>query len=239
MSPRSGCIARRRALTLIELLIVLAIIGMLAAVLFPIFAAQRENARRTSCQSNLKKIGLALLQYCRDYDERLPRPAYERPHLVWQQVLQPYVESASFFICPSNEGWMPPLVSPAVGGNTPVPRSYGLNHRVSYGDRAVSLGSIASPPRKIMVAESRGAWPDYGSAWWKGDEWQQGFAGHLGTANYLFCDGHVKALRPSETASPFNMWGGMDGGACHSRSINCDTPEPAIIEGLEALQSRS
>jgi prepilin-type N-terminal cleavage/methylation domain-containing protein/prepilin-type processing-associated H-X9-DG protein len=61
-----------RAFTLIELLIVIAIIAILAAILFPVFARARENARRTSCQSNLKQLGLGIAQYLQDYDERYP-----------------------------------------------------------------------------------------------------------------------------------------------------------------------
>src|SRR5688500_20208201 len=66
-------IARKhRGFTLIELLVVIAIIALLAAILFPVFARARENARRTSCQSNLKQIGLGIVQYYQDYDECLP-----------------------------------------------------------------------------------------------------------------------------------------------------------------------
>ncbi len=62
----------KRAFTLIELLVVIAIIAILAAILFPVFARARENARRTSCLSNLKQIGLGIMQYTQDYDERYP-----------------------------------------------------------------------------------------------------------------------------------------------------------------------
>jgi prepilin-type N-terminal cleavage/methylation domain-containing protein/prepilin-type processing-associated H-X9-DG protein len=63
---------RKSGFTLIELLVVIAIIAILAAILFPVFARARENARRASCQSNLKQLGLGFAQYVQDYDERFP-----------------------------------------------------------------------------------------------------------------------------------------------------------------------
>src|SRR5688572_27938486 len=62
----------RSAFTLIELLVVIAIIAILAAILFPVFATARESARKASCQSNLKQIGLAFKQYETDYDGFMP-----------------------------------------------------------------------------------------------------------------------------------------------------------------------
>lgn len=64
--------ARRHAFTLIELLVVIAIIAILAAILFPVFARAREAARKTSCLSNTKQLGLAVMQYVQDYDEMFP-----------------------------------------------------------------------------------------------------------------------------------------------------------------------
>lgn len=62
---------KRTGFTLIELLVVIAIIAILAAILFPVFARAREKARQSSCLSNQKQIGLAILMYNQDYDERV------------------------------------------------------------------------------------------------------------------------------------------------------------------------
>ena len=94
---------------MIELLAVIAIIAILAAILFPVFARARENARRSSCQSNLKQIGLGLLQYSQDYDETVPRSAYIGYYgqsgdgsYKWMDAIYPYVKSEQIFVCPSD-----------------------------------------------------------------------------------------------------------------------------------------
>ncbi len=97
----------RLGFTLIELLVVIAIIAILAAILFPVFARARENARRSSCQSNLKQIGLGWLQYAQDYDE-LVVPGTTNGYttganyaFAWPVLIQPYTKSLQILVCPS------------------------------------------------------------------------------------------------------------------------------------------
>jgi prepilin-type N-terminal cleavage/methylation domain-containing protein len=104
--------SQHRGFTLIELLVVIAIIALLAAILFPVFARARDNARRASCQSNLKQIGIGVIQYTQDYDDMLPvcdvdlsdaelvnfmTGATDNP----LKSIQPYVKSTQVYICPS------------------------------------------------------------------------------------------------------------------------------------------
>ena len=101
---------KTRAFTLIELLVVIAIIAILAAILFPVFGRARENARRSSCQSNLKQFGLIFSQYAQDYDERMLSAGMGGASVgsmgagtaAWQEIVQPYVKSQQIFACPSN-----------------------------------------------------------------------------------------------------------------------------------------
>jgi len=104
----------RRGFTLVELLVVIAIIAILAAILFPVFARAREQARKASCQSNLKQIGLAIAMYVQDYDETYPMAymAYSASNpdwygtttassAHWYTILQPYVKNKQLFVCPT------------------------------------------------------------------------------------------------------------------------------------------
>jgi len=98
---------QRRGFTLIELLVVIAIISILAAILFPVFARARESARRASCASNLRNIGLAVALYTQDNDERLMIPwtsgyADGYYQAIWADSLpKSYIKTKQILICPS------------------------------------------------------------------------------------------------------------------------------------------
>jgi prepilin-type N-terminal cleavage/methylation domain-containing protein/prepilin-type processing-associated H-X9-DG protein len=128
-SKKTNLTPSKSAFTLIELLVVIAIIAILAAILFPVFGRARENARRSSCQSNLKQIGLGIMQYTQDYDETIPRTYYygsktgatvnsnaspysitdpslseDHPTVInykWTDAIYPYVKNEQVFVCPS------------------------------------------------------------------------------------------------------------------------------------------
>jgi prepilin-type N-terminal cleavage/methylation domain-containing protein len=108
-----------KGFTLIELLVVIAIIAILAAILFPVFGRARENARRSTCISNLKQIGLGMMQYVQDYDSTFPSSLIIAPPpdgkvflpgeaglSFWQQTMFPYVKSHSLFFCPNSQSQM-------------------------------------------------------------------------------------------------------------------------------------
>ncbi|MBM3475025.1 MAG: DUF1559 domain-containing protein [Armatimonadetes bacterium] len=102
--------ARRRGFTLIEVLVVIAIIAILAGILFPVLLRAKESARRTKCASNLRQLGLALQMYAGDYDGLIPL-TFPVPHnMIWRDDigatshgrLYPYINNLSIYYCPTS-----------------------------------------------------------------------------------------------------------------------------------------
>jgi len=91
---------RAAGFTLIEMLVVLAIIAVLAAVLFPVFSRVRENARASACLSNYHQIGLAIHMYAQDEDDHTPANGGSFSGLITDCL--PYTHSAAVFACPDD-----------------------------------------------------------------------------------------------------------------------------------------
>jgi prepilin-type N-terminal cleavage/methylation domain-containing protein/prepilin-type processing-associated H-X9-DG protein len=125
--------SRRHGFTLIELLVVIAIIAILAAILFPVFARAREEARKTSCLSNIKQIALAAAMYSEDYGERLMPPwsqlssnlAQADWTWTWVGLSQPYVKNKGIYLCPDGGTAATTSKDPSVANGQYS--SYGMN----------------------------------------------------------------------------------------------------------------
>lgn len=206
----------RKAFTLIELLVVIAIIAILAAILFPVFGKAREKARQTSCASNLKQIGLAVMQYRQDWDETM-QAGWNTPGLpvvpvslngsnwpaagqawaestYWGNHYLPYIKSPEIFQCPSTR----------VRKNA----AYGLNGHTD----SVHDGIVDNPTEKIVAHDSfeerlddNGDMfcPQVGQTlnltqWRSNAGYIRDYWRHTDGANILYYDGHVKWLQKTD-----------------------------------------
>ncbi|RYX86741.1 DUF1559 domain-containing protein [bacterium] len=186
----------RSAFTLIELLVVIAIIAILAAILFPVFARARENARKTSCLSNEKQIGIGVMQYLQDYDEKYPvQDESQTPPYLWFSPVQPYIKSTQVFRCPS--------ATDAAHNNNSVttPSDYVAN---GFFARGASQAQFQNVSEQIMTAERADNATDIDYHPWDPNEFQSHIAinRHLEGSNFLFADGHAKWMKWERTLTP-------------------------------------
>lgn len=212
----------KRAFTLIELLVVIAIIAILAAILFPVFAQAKEAAKKTSCLSNTKQIGMATMMYLNDNDDIYfwqPWPGAQNPDwylpipqptVGWYDTVQPYVKSQGLFSCPSD-------TDSYYNGNYP------LNYKVNYGlnellfdYNAIGASVIQEPASIAIIADADSIWATFIGMevmdsdgvqrryWLLSDQvtWIYGTPRHTKGINAVFADGHSKFSGPPSLVTP-------------------------------------
>lgn len=206
-------ISRNFAFTLIELLIVISIIALLAAILFPVFSRARENARRSTCQSNEKQLSLALIQYTQDYDERLPAWTVVNFTGYWHELIQPYVNNYQIVRCPSAIAAKGQALTNG-NGNQPTYGMTGLGssptRNVMYAYNGMHLSYIKEPARTFLLVETMSSsnyfnGNGYGAAYVRFDNIAVGGTPesnpefhsdmHFDGSNVAFVDGHVKWIK--------------------------------------------
>ncbi len=193
--------------TLIELLVVISIIGLLAALIFPVFTKVREKGRQTSCLSNMKQLGIAFKLYAQDYDERLPRSVAEGANdwpQTWDMQIQPELKNSQVLMCPSDTFSTREDV-PGVGSQ--MFRSYAFT--LNLENR--SLAEVPASASSVLLVESTSLdqphrpwnWILGATAYKLGKESltvefpvvsEYPEFRHNDRGNYLYLDAHVKSL---------------------------------------------
>jgi prepilin-type N-terminal cleavage/methylation domain-containing protein/prepilin-type processing-associated H-X9-DG protein len=160
---------KRYAFTLIELLVVIAIIAILAAILFPVFAQAREQARKTSCLSNMKQIGLGASMYVQDWDEKFPR-AWGGCTPTWYVEIEPYIKvglsagnwntgGGNFWHCPSDgKGNNNSYTGNALLLGVKNPGNLGCDGPGWFDQEAKTLAAVRRPAQIVFAGDGNKVW---------------------------------------------------------------------------------
>ena len=198
----------RRAFTLVELLVVVAIIALLLAILLPSLGGAREQARASTCQANLHQLGLSISMYA-DENRDAVVSLIETPagFVHWIQLLEPFIKSAAICRCRDDQSrnWAADPFHDTQGLRT---TSFVVNHEISPDLGIFKRGQVHNPARKIFVAEFKDDevgdhfHPESWSLFLETPEDELALHRHRDQSNYWFLDGHAVRLAFEKTWNP-------------------------------------
>ncbi len=193
--------SRRPGFTLVEMLVVIGIIAVLAAILFPVLTSATRAARKAKCASNLRQLVMAHKMYSDDCDRTLV-PA-RAGSFTWCAILEPNMKSKELVLCPEDHS--PQQVS----GTTDLPHGYGINYGLTYNTASqpfvYSMSSISRTTDLLLFFDMKPSANAMGSSYYS-HRLTRLDARHSHRCGCAFLDGHAKMLLPNDTVKPVNMW---------------------------------
>ncbi len=200
--------APRSAFTLVEMIVVIAIILLLSAMLFPVLETALGRAEAVSCLSNMRNLGLAARLYADDYDDAIvPAMLGHGPsgRVCWDTTIQAYLNNPGLLLCPTDET---PRQLP---GTLCLPHSYGINLELAevggYIGSSHRLDRLNDPIGTVLFCELNGErYCTHGIRYSHDGLARVATQRHGHGSNYTFADGHTKWLRPEATERPPVRW---------------------------------
>jgi prepilin-type N-terminal cleavage/methylation domain-containing protein/prepilin-type processing-associated H-X9-DG protein len=211
----------RKAFTLVELLVVIAVIAILAALLLPALSQGKEKGKTISCRSNLKQLDVAAMLYASEHQDQLP-PRLLLP--LWPLPLQPYYRDVAILKCPTE-----------LNGSA---RSYIINgwndyFRANLSDanfeafmnfqwpQGMKMSQIPNPAETIVFGEKRTGSPHAYMDFLQGKQGNDleelehgrhggGSSSRGRSSNYSFADGSARLLKFGRSITPINLWATTD-----------------------------
>jgi prepilin-type N-terminal cleavage/methylation domain-containing protein/prepilin-type processing-associated H-X9-DG protein len=151
----------RRAFTLVELLVVVGILAMLAAILFPVFAQAKEAAKRTECLSNVRQLSAAMLMYLDDHDGAYPMrvDGTDNENVdQWIDMIHPYVRAGkdgkTSPLSKCSEFIPAPGLADGYGRKKITGWGYGMNGHLHNAGSPVPESVVVEPPLTALIGDS-------------------------------------------------------------------------------------